>query len=182
METKIRKVSRREFFKVSALAGAMALTVPKALVGTAYAQAVKKAKNPNKLTEEEKAHVPKIEVPPIAEDGSTVPINVTVDHPMTKRTTTSRASRSWRTRTRDRSGRENTTSPRRTGRPTSPPRPGSRRASRSSRSPSAANTRKWMGSADIKVTIGGCREEERFLGKGADRLCQDGRRSNPRDR
>ncbi|MEK6815445.1 MAG: thiosulfate oxidation carrier protein SoxY [Nitrospirota bacterium] len=154
METKIRKVSRREFFKVSALAGAMALTVPKALVGTAYAQAVKKAKNPNKLTEEEKAHVPKIEVPPIAEDGSTVPINVTVDHPMTK---------DHYIKSIEILAYKDPIGPK--GKYNLTPANGKAYISTQARIQESqpiiaiaecSQHGKWMGSADIKVTVGGC--------------------------
>lgn len=43
---------------------------------------VQRARNPKKLTEHEKIHVPKLGMPPIAEDGSIVPAYVEVDHPM----------------------------------------------------------------------------------------------------
>ena len=43
---------------------------------------IKKAKDPKKMTDFEKMHVPKLGLPPIAEDGAIVPAYVEVDHPM----------------------------------------------------------------------------------------------------
>lgn len=48
----------------------------------ALPQIVKRAKDPKNLTDFEKMHVPNLGMPPIAEDGSIVPAYVEVDHPM----------------------------------------------------------------------------------------------------
>ena len=44
---------------------------------------IKRAKDPKNLTDHEKMHIPKLGLPPIAEDGAIVPAYVEVDHPMT---------------------------------------------------------------------------------------------------
>jgi desulfoferrodoxin-like iron-binding protein len=43
---------------------------------------VKRPKDPKNLTDFEKMHVPKLSLPPIAEDGAVVPAYVEVPHPM----------------------------------------------------------------------------------------------------
>ena len=45
---------------------------------------LKTPKDPKNLSEFEKMHVPKLSLPPIAEDGAIVPAYVEVDHPMEK--------------------------------------------------------------------------------------------------
>lgn len=45
---------------------------------------IHKPRNPDKLTEFEKLHVPTLKMPIIAEDGSVVPFYVVSDHPMEK--------------------------------------------------------------------------------------------------
>ena len=43
---------------------------------------IQKPKDPANLTDFEKQHVPRLSLPPIAEDGAVVPAYVDVDHPM----------------------------------------------------------------------------------------------------
>ena len=43
---------------------------------------IQKPKDPNNLTDFEKLHVPRLGLPPIAEDGAIVPAYVELDHPM----------------------------------------------------------------------------------------------------
>lgn len=43
---------------------------------------IKRPKDPNKLTDFEKLHVPDLGLPPIAEDGAIVPAYVELNHPM----------------------------------------------------------------------------------------------------
>ncbi len=84
MEVRFRRVSRREFLRYASLAGAAGaavLVVPGGFLGEARAR-LNRPKNPNKLTDFEKQHVPMIQLPPIAEDGSSVPIAVSLRHPM----------------------------------------------------------------------------------------------------
>lgn len=43
---------------------------------------INKPKDPKNLTDFEKLHIPKLSLPPIAEDGAIVPAYVELDHPM----------------------------------------------------------------------------------------------------
>jgi sulfur-oxidizing protein SoxY len=76
--------SRRAFLKTAALIGLISSIMPDILMPKRLSAAEhgKKAANPQNLTPEEAMHIPKVDVPIIAEDGSLVPIIVSVNHPM----------------------------------------------------------------------------------------------------
>ena len=77
--------SRRVFLKTAALIGLISSIIPDMLIPKrvlADAESGKKAADPKKLTPEEAMHIPKVDLPIIAEDGSLVPIIVSVNHPM----------------------------------------------------------------------------------------------------
>lgn len=80
------EISRRSLLKKTFTIGPMVLAattfMPYDELYAALPSIVKRAKNPKKLTEMERIHVPKLGMPPIAEDGSIVPAYVEVDHPM----------------------------------------------------------------------------------------------------
>ncbi len=78
--------TRRGFIKSAALIGLIGSIIPDVLMPKkllAAAESGKKAANPKSLTPEEALHIPTVDIPLIAEDGSLVPITVSVNHPMT---------------------------------------------------------------------------------------------------
>ena len=78
--------TRRGFIKATALIGLIGSVIPDVLMPKklfAAAESGKKAANPKSLTPEEALHIPTVDIPLIAEDGSLVPITVSVNHPMT---------------------------------------------------------------------------------------------------
>lgn len=77
-------LSRRAFLKAAALIGLIGSIIPDILMPkrVSAAEHGKKAANLQKLTSEEAIHIPKVDIPAIAEDGSMVPIVVSVNHPM----------------------------------------------------------------------------------------------------
>ncbi len=79
-------LSRRGFFKATVLIGLISQIIPDVLIPKrllADTASGKKAANPKNLTPDEKLHIPTVDVPLIAEDGSLVPVTVSVNHPMT---------------------------------------------------------------------------------------------------
>ena len=77
--------SRRAFLKTAALIGLISSIIPDMLMPKsvlAAAESGRKAVDPKNLTPEEAIHIPKVDIPIIAEDGSLVPIIVSVNHPM----------------------------------------------------------------------------------------------------
>lgn len=80
----LEKITRRSFLISAAKAMAAAAVLPGLVFRkTAYADNLKRAANPEKMTETEAMHVPQVDLPIIAEDGRLVPVKVTVNHPMT---------------------------------------------------------------------------------------------------
>lgn len=77
-------LSRRAFLKTAALIGLISSIIPEILMPKrlSAAESGKKAVDPKNLTPEEAMHIPKVDIPIIAEDGSLVPIIVSVNHPM----------------------------------------------------------------------------------------------------
>ncbi len=79
-------LSRRTFLKAAALLGLISAIIPDMLLMPkklfAAAESGRKAADPKNLTPEEAMHIPKVDIPLIAEDGSLVPIIVSVNHPM----------------------------------------------------------------------------------------------------
>ncbi len=77
-------LSRRAFLKTAALIGLISSILPEILMPKrlSAAESGKKAVDPKNLTPEEAMHIPKVDIPIIAEDGSLVPIIVSVNHPM----------------------------------------------------------------------------------------------------
>ena len=78
-------LSRRAFLRAAALIGLISSIIPDILMPKsvlAAAESGKKAVDPKNLTPEEAIHIPKVDIPIIAEDGSLVPIIVSVNHPM----------------------------------------------------------------------------------------------------
>jgi len=78
-------LSRREFLRAAALIGLISSIIPDIFMPKsvlAAAESGKKAVDPKNLTPEEAIHIPKVDIPIIAEDGSLVPIIVSVNHPM----------------------------------------------------------------------------------------------------
>ena len=79
-------ISRRTLLKRGLQAVPMALAAHTFLsyeeIFAALPGVLKKPKDPNNLTEFEKQHVPALSLPPIAEDGAIVPAYVEVAHPM----------------------------------------------------------------------------------------------------
>lgn len=65
------------FFQVNDLFGSEKINVPEM-----NPYLIKKALNPEKMTEFERLHVPILKMPIIAEDGSTVPFYIESNHPM----------------------------------------------------------------------------------------------------
>lgn len=80
----MKKMTRRSFLSAAAKIIAAATIFPgMAFRKVALAGDVKRAANPEKMTEMEAMHVPNLDLPIIAEDGRLVPIKITVNHPMT---------------------------------------------------------------------------------------------------
>lgn len=77
-------LSRRAFLKAAALIGLISSIIPDIIIPKklSAAETGRKAANPQKLTPEEAIHIPKVDLPIIAEDGSLIPIIVSVNHPM----------------------------------------------------------------------------------------------------
>ncbi len=81
-----REMNRRDFVRRVSLGvftiylGGAAL--PKNAMAIALQDDIKRAKNLDSLTELEKSHVPQLKLPMVAEDGTVVPIEMTLDHPM----------------------------------------------------------------------------------------------------
>ncbi|MBI5180053.1 MAG: hypothetical protein HZA05_01460, partial [Nitrospirae bacterium] len=73
-------LSRRGFLKTAALFGLISTIIPDMLLPKkllAATESGRKAANPKNLTPDEKLHIPTVDVPLIAEDGSIVPVIVT---------------------------------------------------------------------------------------------------------
>jgi len=77
-------LSRRTFLKTAALIGLISSIIPDILIPKRLLadESGRKAVDPKKLTPEEAMHIPTVDLPLIAEDGSLVPIIVSVNHPM----------------------------------------------------------------------------------------------------
>ena len=77
-------LSRRAFLKAAVLIGLIGSIIPEFLMPNrlSAAESGRKAADPKNLTPEEAMHIPKVDLPIIAEDGSLVPIIVSVNHPM----------------------------------------------------------------------------------------------------
>ncbi|MBI3354564.1 MAG: hypothetical protein HY034_06730 [Nitrospirae bacterium] len=78
--------TRRGFIKATVLIGLISAIIPDMLLLPkkllAATSTGRKAANPKSLTPEEALHIPTVDIPLIAEDGSMVPITVSVKHPM----------------------------------------------------------------------------------------------------
>ncbi len=76
--------TRRAFIKnIAGLAAGMTIAPGIVFERVSYAADVKKAVNPEKMTEVEAMHMPVVDLPIIAEDGRYVPVKIRVNHPMT---------------------------------------------------------------------------------------------------
>ena len=75
--------SRRKFLRYAMVGGvAVPITSSLGVFNIAHAKAFNFAADPNDLTDMERMHLPQITLPPVVEDGSQAPIQVTVNHPM----------------------------------------------------------------------------------------------------
>ena len=77
--------TRRGFIKATALIGLIGSVIPDVLMPKSYCCRRDRGKRQpiKSLTPEEGMHIPTIDIPLIAEDGSLVPITVSINHPMT---------------------------------------------------------------------------------------------------
>ena len=73
--------NRRDFLRY-AMVGGIAVPISAGLIMPAEAGTFNFAADPENLTDMERMHLPKITLPPVVEDGSQAPIEITVDHPM----------------------------------------------------------------------------------------------------
>ena len=74
--------SRRQFLRYAMIGGVAVPVTSLGLLNMAHAKAFNFAADPDNLTDMERMHLPQITLPPVVEDGSQAPIQVTVDHPM----------------------------------------------------------------------------------------------------
>ena len=76
------ELSRRSFFRKSAIGGMLVMVPTLSLFDQVQASAFHKPVDMNNLTDIEKLHLPKVTLPPVVEDGNQAPIIVQMDHPM----------------------------------------------------------------------------------------------------
>ena len=74
---------RRDFLRYAMVGGiAVPMTFASGLWTSAQAGTFNFPKDPTNPTDFEKEHMPKITLPPVVEDGSQAPIEISMDHPM----------------------------------------------------------------------------------------------------
>ncbi|MFC1664809.1 thiosulfate oxidation carrier protein SoxY [Pseudomonadota bacterium] len=76
--------SRRKFLRYATVSGVLVpMFVGSTFSGKAQAYApFNSPKDPSKMTDMEKLHMPSMVLPPVVEDGSQAPVTIEMDHPM----------------------------------------------------------------------------------------------------